>query len=442
MGETGIHCREHAQNGGNMKFRKCKGLKGQVTVPGDKSISHRSVMFGSLANGTTEIHNFLQGADCLSTIACFRSMGVEIENRGQVVTVRGNGLRGLKKPEHMLDCNNSGTTIRLISGILAGQHFASSLTGDSSIQKRPMKRILDPLSQMGAQIRSIKGNGCAPLEILGGPLQGIHYHSPVASAQVKSAILLAGLYAGGETKVTEPYVSRDHTERMLSCFGADVRTEGATAFIRPARELHGQKILVPGDISSAAFFLAAGLILPGSEILVRNVGVNPTRDGFLHVCRNMGANLTLLNEDHGSSEPTADILVKSSPLHGTVISGAIIPTLIDELPILAAMACFADGETVIRDAQELKVKESNRIAVMVQNLKAMGAQVEETGDGMVIQGGKPLHGAQIDSNGDHRIAMTFAVAGSAAEGETEILGAECVKISYPGFYEDWGRLAR
>ncbi len=442
MGETGIHCREHAQNGGNMKFRKCKGLKGQVTVPGDKSISHRSVMFGSLANGITEIHNFLQGADCLSTIACFRSMGVEIENRGQVVTVRGNGLRGLKKPEHMLDCNNSGTTIRLISGILAGQHFASSLTGDSSIQKRPMKRILDPLSQMGAQIRSIKGNGCAPLEILGGPLQGIHYHSPVASAQVKSAILLAGLYAGGETKVTEPYVSRDHTERMLSCFGADVRTEGATAFIRPARELYGQKILVPGDISSAAFFLAAGLILPGSEILVRNVGVNPTRDGFLHVCRNMGANLTLLNEDHGSSEPTADILVKSSPLHGTVISGAIIPTLIDELPILAAMACFADGETVIRDAQELKVKESNRIAVMVQNLKAMGAQVEETGDGMVIQGGKPLHGAQIDSNGDHRIAMTFAVAGSAAEGETEILGAECVKISYPGFYEDWGRLAR
>ena len=229
---------------------------------------------------------------------------------------------------------------------------------------------------------------------------------------------------------------------MLSCFGAAGRTEGATAFIRPARELYGQKILVPGDISSAAFFLAAGLILPGSEILVRNVGVNPTRDGFLHVCRNMGANLTLLNEDHGSSEPTADILVKSSPLHGTVIGGAIIPTLIDELPILAAMACFADGETVIRDAQELKVKESNRIAVMVQNLKAMGAQVEETGDGMVIQGGKPLHGAQIDSNGDHRIAMTFAVAGSAAEGETEILGAECVKISYPGFYEDWGRLAR
>ncbi len=422
-----------------MKFSKCSALKGEITIPGDKSVSHRSVMFGSIAKGTTEIHHFLQGADCLSTISCFRSMGVEIENNGSAVYVHGNGLHGLKKPDTVLDCGNSGTTTRLISGILAAQDFPVTLTGDASIQKRPMKRIIDPLAQMGARIRSLHGNGCAPLEITGSRLHGIHYQSPVASAQVKSAILLAGLYADGETKVTEPYLSRNHTELMLSRFGADVRTEASTAIIRPADELYGQQIMVPGDISSAAFFIAAGLLVPGSEILIHNVGINPTRDGILHVCRDMGANLTLLNP-RSDGEPTADILVRSSALYGTVISGPIIPTLIDELPMIAAMACFAKGDTIIRDAAELKVKESNRIEVMVRNLSAMGADVEETEDGMIIHGGRPLHGAVIDSKLDHRIAMTFAVTGCMADGETEILGAECVDISYPGFYGDLKRL--
>ena len=424
-----------------MKFTRSNGLHGEVTIPGDKSISHRSVMFGSIAKGETEITNFLQGADCLSTISCFRAMGIEIENDGNRVLVHGKGLHGLSKPENVLDCGNSGTTTRLISGILSAQNFDVTLTGDASIQKRPMKRIMDPLSLMGADIRSIHGNGCAPLAISGRPLHGIHYQSPVASAQVKSAILLAGLYADGETRVTEPYVSRNHSELMLSHFGADVHTEDTTAVIRPVKELYGQKIEVPGDISSAAFFLSAGLLIPNSEILIKNVGTNPTRDGILRICKDMGADITLLNEKT-SGEPTADLLVRSSRLHGTVIGGSVIPTLIDELPMIAAMACFADGETIIKDASELKVKESNRIAVMVENLSAMGADVEETEDGMIIRGGKPLHGAVIDSHLDHRIAMTFAITGCMAEGETEILGAECVNISYPGFYDDLKRLSK
>ncbi len=295
---------------------------------------------------------------------------------------------------------------------------------------------------MGADIRSLEGNGCAPLAITGKKLYGIHYTSKVASAQVKSAILLAGLYADGETKVTEPYVSRNHSEIMLKYFGADVSTEGTTATIRPAKELYGNRIVVPGDISSAAFFIAAGLLVPGSELLLKHVGINPTRDGILSVCRDMGGDITLLNKNTDSGEPTADILVKFSTLHGTEIGGSIIPTLIDELPVIAAMACFAEGETVIRDAGELKVKESNRIEVMVRNLSAMGADVTETEDGMIIRGGRPLHGAVIDSKLDHRIAMTFAVAGLCAEGETEIKGAECVNISYPGFYQDLERLGR
>lgn len=425
-----------------MKFTKASPLRGELSIPGDKSISHRSIMFGSLAKGTTEITNFLQGADCLSTIACFEKMGIGIENNGDSVIVHGNGLFGLKKPDTILDCGNSGTTTRLISGILAAQDFDVTLTGDESIKKRPMKRIMDPLSHMGADIRSLEGNGCAPLVITGKKLYGIHYTSKVASAQVKSAILLAGLYADGETKVTEPYVSRNHSEIMLKYFGADVSAEGTTATIRPAKELYGNRIVVPGDISSAAFFIAAGLLVPGSEILLKHVGINPTRDGILSVCRDMGADITLLNKNTDSGEPTADILVKSSTLHGTEIGGSIIPTLIDELPVIAAMACFAEGETVIRDAGELKVKESNRIEVMVRNLTAMGADVTETEDGMIIRGGRALHGAVIDSKLDHRIAMTFAVAGLCAEGETEIKGAECVNISYPGFYQDLERLGR
>ncbi|MFR5601885.1 MAG: 3-phosphoshikimate 1-carboxyvinyltransferase [Lachnospiraceae bacterium] len=423
-----------------MNFKRVSRLKGEVTVPGDKSISHRSVMFGSIARGTTEIHHFLQGADCLSTISCFRQMGVSIENEGDRVFVHGNGLRGLKRPDQVLDCGNSGTTTRLISGILSAQDFDVTLTGDASIQKRPMKRIMEPLSLMGADIKSLAGNGCAPLRITGKPLHGIHYTSKVASAQVKSSILLAGLYADGETKVTEPHVSRNHSELMLARFGADLHTEGTTAIVRPADELYGCQIQVPGDISSAAFFIAAALIVPDSEILIRHVGINPTRDGILRVCKEMGGHVELLNLEDGSGEPTADILVKTSDLHGITIGGAIIPTLIDELPVIAALACFAKGETVIRDAAELKVKESNRIAVMVQNLSAMGADVTETEDGMIIHGGKPLSGAVIDSKLDHRIAMTFAVTALASDGETKILGADCVNISYPGFYEDLRQL--
>ena len=423
-----------------VECRKSGSLKGEIQVPGDKSISHRAVMLGSLAKGTTRITGFLQGADCLSTISCFEKMGVSIENTGDTVLVHGRGMRGLEKPEGVLDCGNSGTTMRLISGILSAQDFDVTLTGDASIQKRPMKRIMDPLSRMGASIKSLPGNGCAPLYIQGRPLTGIHYASPVASAQVKSSVLLAGLYADGETAVKEPSLSRDHTERMLGLFGADIASEGTTARITPAKELFAADIQVPGDISSAAYFIAAGLIVPGSQILIKNVGINPTRAGILEVCRKMGGDIRMLNRNEGRGEPTADLLVTHSILKGTVIEGDIIPTLIDELPVIAAMACFAEGETIIRDASELKVKESNRIAVMAQNLTAMGAQVQETDDGLRILGGRPLHGAVIDSHDDHRIAMTFAVAALCSQGETKIQGRECVNISYPAFYKDLGSL--
>ena len=415
---------------------KAARLRGELTVPGDKSVSHRSIMFGSIARGTTEITGFLQGADCLSTIGCFSAMGVEIENDGRRVIVHGRGLRGLRQPDRVLDCGNSGTTTRLISGILSGQNFCVTLTGDASIQKRPMKRIITPLRMMGAEIVSINDNDCAPLRIQGKPLQGIHYQSPVASAQVKSALLLAGLYAEGETQVTEPALSRNHTELMLRYFGAEVDSRDATVSIRPADELYGRKIHVPGDISSAAYFIAAGLLVPDAQLLIRNVGINPTRDGILRVCQMMGADLTLLNENHDSAEPVADLLVRSSSLKGCTIEGALIPTLIDELPVIAVMACFARGETLIRDAAELKVKESNRIRVMTENLTAMGADVTETDDGMIIRGGRPLHGASVPCHMDHRIAMSFAVAALAAEGETVIQDSECVNISYPGFFEE------
>lgn len=423
-----------------MKFTRTQRLRGEVTIPGDKSISHRAVMFGSLAEGTTEVTGFLRGADCLSTIDCFRRLGITVEDKNERILIHGRGLHGLSAPEQLLDAGNSGTTTRLISGILSGQNFETTLTGDTSIQKRPMGRIIEPLSQMGASIESIRGNGCAPLRIQGRPLHGIHYTTKVASAQVKSAILLAGLYADAPTSVTEPALSRNHSELMLHFFGADVRTEGTTATIQPEPELTGQKVNVPGDISSAAYFIAAGCITPDSEILIRNVGINPTRDGILKVCRLMNADVTLLNENADSGEPTADLLVRTSSLKGCTIEGDLIPTLIDELPILAVMACFAEGTTLIRDAAELKVKESDRIAVMTENLTAMGAHVTATEDGMIIEGGYPLRGAVIDSHLDHRIAMSFAIAALNADGETRIQGADCVTISYPAFYKDLEKL--
>ena len=418
-----------------MEIPKLNKLHGKLTIPGDKSISHRAVMFGALAQGTTRITHFLEGADCLSTISCFQAMGIHIQKNKDEVLVEGKGLHGLQAPLDILDVGNSGTTTRLISGILAGQDFTSRLTGDASICQRPMGRIITPLSLMGAQITSQNQNGCAPLTIQGGHLHGIHYQSPVASAQVKSCVLLAGMYADAPTSVTEPVLSRNHTELMLNYFGAQVTSKGTTASILPQPDLKARDITVPGDISSAAYFIAAGLLVPGSEILLCNVGINPTRDGLLRVCQAMGGDITLLNV-RNDGEPTADLLIRSSSLHGTEIKGEIIPTLIDEIPMIAVMAAFAEGTTVIRDAAELKVKESDRIQVMTDNLTRMGADVEALPDGMIIHGGNPLHGATIDSHKDHRIAMSFAVAGGICEGLLTITDGECVNISYPEFYTD------
>lgn len=424
-----------------MIFTKSAPLRGEITVPGDKSISHRAVMLGSLAKGTTSITNFLNGADCLSTISCFKKMGIEIEQLSSEILIHGKGLHGLQPSKTVLNAGNSGTTTRLLAGILAGQSFVSTLTGDASIQKRPMTRIITPLSQMGGQVESLSGNGCAPLKITGHPLNPIHYISPVSSAQVKSCILLAGMYADGVTKVTEPFLSRNHSELMMRAFGACVTSEGTTATILGNPILKGQKVIVPGDISSAAYFIAAGLLIPGSEILIKDVGINPTRNGILKVCEEMGANIQFLNKREYCQEPVADILVKHSHLKSTIIEGSRIPTLIDELPIIAVMAACAEGTTIIRDAEELKVKESNRLDIIIQHLIAMGADITALEDGMEIRGGKPLNGAILNSCLDHRIAMSFAIAGMVAHGETEILNASCVDISYPKFYRDLAQLS-
>lgn len=425
-----------------MDFTKTtKPLHGELTVPGDKSISHRSVMFGAISEGITEVTHFLKSADCLSTISCFRKMGITIEEEAQTLLIHGKGLHGLSAPAEVLDTGNSGTTTRLISGILAGQSFESHLIGDASICKRPMGRIMKPLQAMGADIASDRGNDCAPLTIKGHPLKAIHYDSPVASAQVKSCVLLAGLYADGPVSVTEPALSRNHTELMLSSFGASVTSFGTTATILPDPHLTGQKVSVPGDISSAAYFICAALMVPGSEVLIRNVGINPTRDGILRVVRAMGADIEYQNIREQAGEKTADLLVRyTKDLHGTVIEGDLIPTLIDEIPVIAVLAATADGETVIRDAKELRVKESDRLTIMVDSLSAMGCDIEGTPDGMIIRGGRPMRGAQIDSHLDHRIAMSFAVASLVAEGTTAIQNAECVNISYPEFYRDFASL--
>jgi len=426
-------------------------LKGTITVPGDKSISHRSVMLGALSEGTTHVRGFLNGADCLSTIGCFRKMGIEIELSPDEteVTIHGRGIHGLKQPSEMLDCGNSGTTTRLLSGILAAQSFESELTGDESIQKRPMKRIMTPLSQMGADISSIRGNGCAPLHISGSHLHGITYESPVASAQVKSAILFAGLYADGDTTVIEPALSRNHSELMLQALGAHVETtmlpDGrAKITIKKCDKLTAPKetLEIPGDISSAAYFISAALLVPGSDIVVKNVGINPTRAGILKAYAAMGADITLEHQHLAGSEDVADIHVKyTESLHGTEIGGFLIPELIDELPVIAAVAAGAEGDTIIKDASELKVKESNRIAVMVDGFKNTGITADETEDGMIIHGqGSRLsiHSGEIDTHKDHRIAMTFAVLALAGGETTEIklLDADCINISYPGFFDD------
>lgn len=427
-------------------------LRGEVTVPGDKSISHRAVMFGSIARGNTEISGFLPGADCLSTVDCFRRLGVEIDTdieRG-LVTVHGKGMRGLRPASDpvSLYTGNSGTTTRIMSGILAPQSFTSVISGDASISARPMRRVILPLSLMGASITSTRGNDCAPLRIEGRGLHGITYHSPVASAQVKSSILCAGLYADGITEVIEPSLSRDHTERMLRSFGAKVESfedkDGwhARTFLCP--ELSARSIVVPGDISSAAYFIAAASLVPGSEILIRNVGINPTRAGIIDIAVRMGADITMLNI-RNDAEPSADLLVKHAPLHGVTFGGSVIPTLIDEIPVIAVMAAAAEGTTCIRDASELKVKETDRITTISENLRAMGGIVIPNEDGLVVEGrgagsGPALKGSLIRTGGDHRIAMAFSVAALIANGQTTIDDEHCVEVSYPGFYRDLNSL--
>ena len=421
-----------------MVIQKIKKAAGQIKVPGDKSISHRAVMLGSLANGVTEISGFLKGADCLSTIDCFKKMGIDIDINGENITVHGNGLRGLKKPDEMLYTGNSGTTTRLLCGILAGQNFDTSITGDASIQKRPMGRVVQPLSMMGAKIE----NEYCPLYITGTKLHGIDYKMPVASAQVKTAIILAGLYADGETVIHEIEKSRDHTELMLSAMGADLTVDNLDITVKPTNALTAVNVDVPGDISSAAFFLVLGAIMLNSQITVTNVGINPTRTGIIDVLKDMGADITLENVHTSAGETVADITVRSSSLKGTTVGGDIIPRLIDELPIIAVAAVFADGQTVIKDAQELKVKETNRIRAVVDEFNKCGIDITETDDGMIINGGKSIHGADFKTSGDHRMAMSLTVLAQLADGESTLDDSDCACVSYPTFFDDFYKLGK
>ncbi len=412
-----------------------KSLKGTITVPGDKSISHRAVMFGAISKGVTEITGFLTGDDCMSTISCFRKLGVDIDISEDTVKVYGKGLNGLSKPSEILDVGNSGTTIRLISGILAAQPFSCQITGDSSIKKRPMSRVITPLSLMGAKINSVEKDGFAPLHIDGTKLQSIEYKLPVASAQVKSAILLASLFADKPTTIIEPIASRNHTEIMLNYFGADIKNENGKIISSPVKQLYGKPVSVPSDISSAAFFMVAGLIVPDSHIIIKNVGVNETRTGIINALKKMGGNIKVLNQNNENGEPVADIEVTTSKLNAITLEGSIIPKMIDEIPVFAVAALFADGTTIIKDAEELKVKESNRIAVMAEELGKMGANIEETSDGMIITGNSVLQGAEVESHNDHRVAMSLAIAALKANSKTIINNSESVTISFPSFYD-------
>lgn len=420
------------------------GLKGTIKIPGDKSISHRSVMFGSMAKGKTTVENFLPGDDCLSTISCFTKLGVKIEQDGSDVTVYGEGIKGLRESSEILDVGNSGTTARLMMGILSGLPVHSVLIGDESIAKRPMKRVTAPLREMGARIQGNQDGNFTPISIQGGGLTGLDYVSPVASAQVKSAILLAGLQAEGVTTVSEPFKSRDHTERMLRAFGVEVmEEEGGRVSVAGNQELVSDlHIVVPGDISSAAFFLVAGAVVPGSRITLERVGLNPTRTGILEVLKNMGASLSYTNVVEDGPEPYADITIETSDLKGIEIGGDIIPRLIDEVPIIALMATQAEGTTVIKDAEELKVKETNRIDTVVNELKKLGADILATEDGMIIKGKTRLYGGSLDSYGDHRIGMMGAIASLIADGETVLQNDQAINVSYPNFFEHMESLRR
>lgn len=412
-------------------------LKGTVELIGDKSISHRAIMFSSIAKGTTRIKNFLMGQDCLSTIDCFRKMGVNIDINDKEVIVKGVGLRGLKKPNEILNVGNSGTTIRLMMGILAGNEFESTVIGDESIGRRPMKRVTDPLRLMGCNIKGNDDANFTPITIYGGNLNGIEYKMPVASAQVKSSIILASLYADSSSTIIEKSKSRNHTEIMLKSFGADIKSNGLKIDVQPVRELFsGENINVAGDISSAAFIIAAASIVEGSEVLIKNVGLNETRTGIIDVLEAMNGNFEIIDKRVESGEVVGDLIVRySDKLIGTTIDSNLIPRLIDEIPVIAILATQANGTTVIKDAKELKVKESNRIKAVVDNLKNMGAEIEELEDGMVIKGKTKLKGANIKTFNDHRIAMAFSVASLISEGKLNLDNTACIDISFPGYFD-------
>lgn len=420
-----------------MKLRtNSKGLKGTIRVPGDKSISHRSIIFGSLAKGETKVYDILRGEDVLSTIQVFRDLGVSIQDDGDVIRIQGVGFQGLQAPTAPLDMGNSGTSIRLISGVLAGQDFAVTMVGDDSLSKRPMDRVAIPLRQMGVEIAGQGERDCPPLHEKGThQLQPIHYRLPVASAQVKSALIFAALQAEGESTIIEKEKTRDHTEDMIRQFGGEIQVDGKTIRIKGGQEFQGQEVIVPGDISSAAFWLVAGLILPDSVIKIENVGINQTRTGILDVIQEMGGDLTM--EDRDEKAVSASLTVKTSSLKGIRIDGELIPRLIDELPIIALLATQANGQTVIADAEELRVKETDRIQVVADSLNAMGANVVPTEDGMIITGPTPLHGADLETFGDHRIGMMAAIAALlVSEGNVMLDRAEAINTSYPSFFED------
>ena len=418
----------------SITIKPAASVRGEIVVPGDKSISHRSIMLGAIANGVTTVRGFLRGEDNMSTMHAFRAMGVDINDDGETIRITGRGLHGLTEPGDVLDCGNSGTTIRLITGLLSGQSFFSVVTGDQYLRKRPMKRVVEPLSRMGARIAGRNGGTLAPLAITGGGLKGIEYQSPVSSAQIKSSLMLAGLYAEGETTVTEPSLSRDHSERMFRHFGASLVRHDNGVTVRGGVELTAQEVTVPGDISSAAFFMVAALITPNSELLIRNVGVNPSRTGVIDILKAMGGDIQLVDERDVSGEPVADLLVRSSRLKGIAISGSVVPRAIDEFPAICIAAARAEGTTTIREAKELRVKETDRITAMAVNLGKVGITVTECEDGMDINGSEQLLGGSVDSSGDHRIAMSMSVAALVATGPITVTDIDCVATSFPTFF--------
>ncbi|PYF02830.1 3-phosphoshikimate 1-carboxyvinyltransferase [Ureibacillus chungkukjangi] len=425
----------------NLDYKNAS-LKGTITVPGDKSISHRSVMFGSIAQGKTTVSGFLLGEDCLSTIDCFRKLGVDIHVEGTNVTILSPGMDNWEEPKEVLYTGNSGTTTRLMLGILSGSNIHTVMTGDASIGKRPMRRVTDPLRLMGAKIAGRENGQFTPLAIKGTKVKAIDYTMPVASAQVKSAILLAGLRAEGTTIVREKEVSRDHTERMLQQFGAKVEVKSGVVSFEGGQLLQATHVNVPGDISSAAFFLVAGAIVPESSIVMKNVGVNPTRAGIIEVLEKMGADLLIEVDDANAAEPTASLTIQTSKLKATTIEGDIIPRLIDEIPIIALLATQAEGTTIIRDAEELKVKETDRITAVVTELQKLGANIEATEDGMIIHGSTKLHGGNLQSYGDHRIGMMSAIAALISSSPIEIDDTDCIAVSYPTFFDDLKKLMK